>query len=355
MPISQARMAEWRCARCGEVTSRLTWLAVDALERPDLMAQVSGLVECECSSCGRPTRRSQPLLVLRLARVAPVIAARASDDRLDPLESLGEVVAVVQRELGDALREVPGPVVVVTFDEIEAGAQADIDADVGTVRAGASRAVDHDSAYAGLLGKIGAIQNLRQIEIGLTEVALVGDEMQLRAVVERYPEIVSDEAERYVAARLERETTEGAQRFGRSMLRTLQLSREGDFRGAWSVRESVIRSYQNEVIVPRFEALEAAKRGGTRQSLAQAGRDLLAVLPPGVDLKLQVEVAATTMVALLGDEGAGRDESVETAISLGHFALSTMEENPDLDNRQHRLVIATNLSVAYGRRSAWRS
>lgn len=350
MPISQARIAEWRCTHCSDVISRLTWFAVDALERPDLVAQVSSLIECECPGCGRPLRRSQPLLVLRLARAAPVIAARASDDGVDPLESLGEVAATAQRELGDALREVPGPVVVVAFDEIEAGAQADIDVDIRELLADMSTAGGHESAYERLLRKIAAIQSQRQIEIGLTELALARDELQLREVVERFPVILSAEAEQHVAARSRRETTDGARRFGHSILRALQLSRRGDFRGAWSVRESLIQSHQDEVVAPRLEAFEAAKRAGTRQELAQAGSDLLAALPPEVDLHLHVEAAATTMVALLGDERADRDERVENAIALGEFALSVLAMNPNLGLPQHRLAIATNLSVAYGRR-----
>ena len=85
MPISQAKMAEWSCVCCGEVTSRLTWLAVDAGERPDLIAGLSNLVAFECPSCRQPLRRSQPLLVLRLGEAAPLIAARAADDKRDPL------------------------------------------------------------------------------------------------------------------------------------------------------------------------------------------------------------------------------------------------------------------------------
>ena len=129
MSISQSRMENWRCAHCGEVTSRLTWLAVDACERPDLIAGFSNLVEVECPDCRQPLRRSQPLLVLRLAKTAPLIAAREAGDQRDPIDSLGEIVATVQRELGDTLEEVPGPPAVVTFAEIEAGVHEDIDTD----------------------------------------------------------------------------------------------------------------------------------------------------------------------------------------------------------------------------------
>ena len=53
MPISQARMAEWSCTVGGRVTPRLTRLAVDAVERPDLVAQLMDFLECECPGCSR--------------------------------------------------------------------------------------------------------------------------------------------------------------------------------------------------------------------------------------------------------------------------------------------------------------
>ena len=349
VPISQARMAEWCCSRCGEVTSRLTWLAVDAVERPDLTARLSDLIEFECPSCGRPLQRSQPLLVLRLAQAAPLIAARATDDERDPLESLGEVGAAVQRELGDALREVPGPAAVVTFDEIEAGVREDIDTDAEGAPAGTSEVVGHESAYRRLLSKIEATQKQQRIESGLRELALVGSEEQLREMVEQWPEVTTDEAEDRVAQHVERATTEGNRRFAISMLQTVQLCRRGNLRGAWSVRESAIHRFAEERVAPRWRAFEDERLSVTRDPLrlAQAGRDLLAVLPPGTHPNRRVIAAGATSAALLEDEGAGREQSVEDSIELGHLAISILDAQPDLDDLQGRIATLMNLSVAF--------
>ena len=187
MPISQARMVDWKCASCGEATSQVAWLAVDAVERPDLIERLSDLIESACSSCDRPLSRTMPLLVLRLAKAAPLIAARASGDELDPIESLGEIVAVVRHELGDVVRNVPGPPAVVTFDEIVAGASQDIDADIDALRAGGSVAAGHEPAYRRLLTEIETNQGRQRIERGIEELALVGSEQQLREVVDQWP------------------------------------------------------------------------------------------------------------------------------------------------------------------------
>ncbi len=281
----------------------------------------------------------------------PLIAARATDDELDPLESLGEIVAVAQRELGDALREVSGPAVIATFEEIKAGVQEDIDTDAEASRAGASGAAGHEPVYQRLLGKVEAIQKQQRIERGLRELAIVGSEEQLREVVARWPELMTEYAERLMAEIVaKRAPTEDRRRFASSMLQTVQLSRQGDFAGAWSVRESVIRKFQEETVAPRLRAFEDAKRGATRHAIAQAGMELLDVLPPGTHPELQVEVAATAAAALLEDDGADYDQNVESAIALGELAISILNSHPDLDHPHRHVPILMNLGTAFGLR-----
>ena len=350
MSVSQSQMEDWGCTHCGEVTSRLTWLAVDARERPDLMAGFSNLVEIECPNCHRPVRRSQPLLVLRLAKAAPLIAARAVDDQRDSIESLGEVVAAVRRELGDALREVPGPAVPVTFDEIEVGAGRDIDADVGASSTDVDTADRQAPAYRELLSKIRGSQQQQRLQAGLQHLERVGSEEQLREVVERWPETVSSEAERLVVERQEQATTEEARHFAKSMVETVQLCRKGDFAGAWSVRESVIRRVWEETVVPRLRAFEGAMRADRPTQLAKVGVALLEVLPPGTDPNLRSVAAGATAAALLMDEGPDRGRSIERAIELGQMVISILEQHPEVDDPQRRLATATNLSAAFGMR-----
>ena len=348
MPVSQCRMEDWRCTHCSEVTSQLTWLAVDARERPDLIAGFSNLVEIECPNCHRPVRRSQPLLVLRLAKAAPLIAAQADDDQRDPIESFGEVVAAVRRELDDALREVPGPAVPVTFAEIEVGEGRDIDADVGASSTDVDTADRQALAYRELLSKIRGSQQQQRLQAGLQHLERVGSEEQLREVVERWPETVSSEAERLVVERQEQATTEEARHFAKSMVETVQLCRKDDFAGAWSVRESVIRRFHEETVLPRLEAFREAEGGDSRTPLAQAALDFLDVLPQGVGPELQAEVAAKAVVALLEDAGPDREEKIELAIELGRMAISILDTYPETDHPGRRVPVLMNLSMAFG-------
>lgn len=350
MPISQARVVDWKCAHCSSTTPRLTWLAIDAVERPDLIQGISDSLVFECSACGRPLKRTEPLLVLRLARAAPLIAARTPGDELDPIERLAEVVTAVRRELDEALRDVPGPPVVVAFDGIAAGATRDIDADFEALRAGGSDD-DHEPAYRRLLREVEANQVRQRIEQGLEELTIVGSEKDLREVVERWPEITTDEAEQRVRQHLEGASTDHRRRFTESMLQTLQLIRREDFRGAWSVRESVIREFWEETVVPLQRAFEDAKSGASPKTLAQAGLDLLDVLPPGTYPERRAEVGARTVAALLHDEGPRRDQTIERVIELARMVISILDAHPDIDDPRRRVAVLMNLSMAYGNRS----
>ena len=359
MPISQASMMDWRCTHCGEATLRLTWLAIDAVERPDLTARLADLIEFDCPRCLHPVRRSQPLLVLRLANAAPLLAARATNDETDPLQSLGETVADVQRELGNTLDEVPGPAAVVTFAEIEAGTQGDIDADLEAFQAGVDGGAAHTPAYRSLLTKVAATQQQQRIGRALEALALVGSEAELHEVARRCPEGLTDQAERLITQHAEEAVTEGQRQFAVSMLETVRLVRQGDFSGAWAIRESLVRTFWEETIAPRLRALDAAWREVDWSEVARLGQELLDVLRPGAHPELQVDVALCTATALVHDEGPDRGHSAEDAIKLGQFALSVLDAVPDIDTPQRRIPIVSNLGTAFGFRPrgdpAWNS
>ena len=148
MPISQARIVDWDCRHCGEVFSRLSWLAIDAKERPDLRGQLVGIAQDHCPICEQVIQRKQPLLVLRLATVAPLIVARDSQDQRDPLDTLGEVVCDVQRALSDARLTVPGPALLLSFRELEAAAGKQIVHDFEVLLAGWSGSNNGNGAFA---------------------------------------------------------------------------------------------------------------------------------------------------------------------------------------------------------------
>lgn len=349
-------MEDWYCAHCGEVTSRPTWLAVDARERPDLIERFAALIEFECPHCLHPVRRSQPLLVLRLARSASLIAASATEER-GGLETLSRVVAIVRRELREVFEEVPEHPAIVTFDEIRAGVHEDIDADIEAFEGGANGSVAHNRAYQSFLSKIAVIRELQHVDSGLKDLTFVASEAQLRELVEQRPEILTDLAEDHATQRVEGAETEAERRVALSMLQVLQCLRKGDFGGAWSLHEAANRQYWEETAVPQLQAIAVAFRDGRWPEVTQIGRELWDVLPPWTRPDVFVDVAYFVATALGHYEGPDREHYLEAAIETGQFAISLLDAFPDIDTPQRRIPVVSNLGSAYGFRprgdSAW--
>ena len=110
----------------------MTWLAIDAVERPDLVLAVAdgAILEPICPRCLGKLIRTDPLLVTRLCRVAPLIMALADDgvahvDR--PPAETGDLLDRVHDQLGD---QVLAPGLLVPFSVLETAASRDVDLDV---------------------------------------------------------------------------------------------------------------------------------------------------------------------------------------------------------------------------------
>ena len=322
------------------------WLAVDAVERPDLIEKLSDLIKSECSSCGGPLRRSQPLLMLRLARAASLIAARGSDDELDPLERLGEIIDIVKYELGDDIRDVSGPALIVTFDELTSGTRQDIDRDIATLLT-IGKKVFEDSSYLRLLNKIAANRERQRIVIGLERLEHAETEIQFRKAIQECPELATREADGFISERLSGATTEHELRNLSSVQEMIHLVQQGDLAGAWSVRNSDYKRFIDEIFTPRLMAFEEAMRGTDWSDKAKAGLNLLEILPPEHYLELQARVAAETVVALLRNRDEDWANNIERAIELGRYVISILDAHPEFDNPRLRFLVLTNLSSAF--------
>jgi hypothetical protein len=75
--ISTVETRDWQCMACGWRAPALTWLSIDLVERPDLRRYLAedSWTTATCSRCSAAVRRSEPLLVTRLAQAAPVLMA----------------------------------------------------------------------------------------------------------------------------------------------------------------------------------------------------------------------------------------------------------------------------------------
>ncbi|MXY85184.1 MAG: CHAT domain-containing protein [Chloroflexi bacterium] len=343
MPISQARTEEWLCHRCGSAMSRLTWLAIDAVERPDLIRDFPGLISFRCPKCQHPNRRSQPMLVLRLAKAAPLIEARKTDDGDDPLESQDEIVHSVQRELRRNLQEIRGPAVLATFDEVLAATSEDIDSDFGAMAGDLESLADKAPHYQSLLRKVESIQLPTRVLAAASEIEGVTSEQELRQVVARRPEVLTDEAEDLFLFRLQSAVDESQRQRARMLLTTVQRCRQGDYSGAWGQQVFAVRAHFERTFLPFLRAYEEARQGNDFRQRARVGKELMEKIVPGTNPLLETDVAVVTAGALLQDDSAGRSESIELAISYCHRALALMDEHPEIDDLSVRIALVMNL------------
>ncbi len=350
MTISQIRMSEWHCSRCDAVKSRPTWLAVDAVERPDLIVQLPDLIHHDCPGCRQRMKRCQPILALRMSRAAPLIATQESDEDEDPLDSLGDVVSTVWSELGDARLEIPGPALLVTLEELESATGRDIDRDLDAARTEPAGTSNHPVSYTSLLRKIAAHEMSARMVAGFQELERATGEQPLREVVARWPELLSDEAESFLRE-LADSGHEDAPPSAKMLRETVRLCRQGDFATAWERQETTLRAYFERTFIPLLNAYQDARRGSDPARMVRAGRSFLDAMPPGADPKLEVEAAATTATALFHDESASAAESVEEAIALSHRALLLLDAHPELDDPPQRIALLMNLGAGYRNRA----
>src|SRR5439155_23281318 len=132
MSISLAQPVTVRCGRCGSSETKLIWIAIDLVERPDLRTLIGSgeWTQTVCGICGAVVGRPSPLLVTRLDESAPLLlgVALANGNR-DEVAEHHALLETVRARLGDKLVEVPGPLLVVPYEVVVLAARRNVGAD----------------------------------------------------------------------------------------------------------------------------------------------------------------------------------------------------------------------------------
>lgn len=350
MPISQARVTDWVCDVCGGISPRLTWLAVDAVERPELLANFQDLVEMECQACGHAVPRSISLLVLRAAKTAPLLVGCANDDEQNPFDDLAEVVAEIHSALGDADRVVSGPAIPISFEQLRVALLEDIDADVQLPSEARHRPGAATAEYQEVLDRVKMVQSFHRIQAGLDQLVRVANKDQLDDVIQQYPELATEEAQQAIELMLSGDTSQGIRTAVAPIREVIRLIRQGDTQAAWLTWESNLRQIWDAEIAPRLEMFQAGDRSQDPKSLAEAGLQLLGSMPPNHSPEQEALIGARTVAALLADEGPDRPQSIERAIDLAHRVIAVLDTHPEIDRPDNRGILLMNLGMAHSER-----
>jgi len=359
MPISIAEHHELICA-CGEVDTRLVWVAVDVEERPDLadLLRTPDGYLAPCPACRELVVRAAPVLVVRMAETAPVVLG-CPEERLeldDPTVGSEELLEQVNEAMRRQRRTVPGPVLCVPFAVLLTALGRDVDRDVAdpgrAVRAVAT--VDEEAAHQyGLFLEIiseSAVQ--RRVGAALDDVAGVSSETELQRMVASYPELLTEEARGRVGAALEVDDDPRSRRLHAAQLAMLDACAAGDIAGGWAAYERELGSFARDVLeaetAPLIEAFDAVVEDDGAAAVV-IGEQMVA---KATDLgALDMEAAAATRTANAYYELAGdRRANLERSRELLERALDIYEHHADVGDQTDRAQASLSLGAVLGSR-----
>jgi len=79
MALSKVTQSRHRCGNCGAEFESPLWGIVDALERPDLIADLTKTLVVSCPSCGSEIPHGRPLIVTRWSPLVPILFVVGDD------------------------------------------------------------------------------------------------------------------------------------------------------------------------------------------------------------------------------------------------------------------------------------
>ncbi len=145
----------------------MTWLAIDANERPDLVDALTrgSITQRPCRECESLIERRIPLLLTRLSDSVPLIVGPVRD-------------------------EIPSPAQRVAFEVLVFAAGRNIPEDVAELRQGVSDQ-EWSEQYSSFLQAAIDLEPLHRVERALTALHKAFTEDDLRRLVTDFPEVTS--------------------------------------------------------------------------------------------------------------------------------------------------------------------
>lgn len=361
MPVSLVSNFDVTCEMCGTARSVPTWLVLDLNERPDLRPHLSSgeWTSTICEVCGERNERSAPLLVIRLSRSAPLILVlpRGAFDDPDPVSLHREMIDAARERLGEAVRDVPGPLLAVPYEVVVVASARDLDADLADPEIGVHELASNareERNYGLFLSDVRDSTPARRLERAMAGVFDLQGPDGLRELIHEYPEITTDAAFQFIDDRAQGGPPE-LRTVAAAQIEMLRTASKGDVDSAWSDYERAIADYSGRFVAPNVEELQRRfnerEAAGDLSGAIEAGEALLEMAQiPSSPAAFEAGVSAQVAAALLTPRDDGRADRIERAISLLTRALELADANVEASEAIHRAAVVTNLGYAFSDR-----
>jgi CHAT domain-containing protein len=361
MPVSLVSNVDVICGTCGTARGVPTWLVLDLHERPDLRHYLSSgeWTSTTCDVCGERSERSAPLLVIRLSPSAPLILAfpRKAFDDPDPVSPHTAMIDAARERLGDAARDVPGPLLAVPYEVVVVASARDLEADVGDPDI-AKRELDLRAPevrnYGLFLSDVRDSTPARRLQRAMGGILDLRQRDDLRELIHEYPEITTDDALQHIDEWGQGGPPELAA-LAAAQIEMLRTVRTGDVTSAWLGYEQAIAAYSERFVAPEVQELQLrldeCEASGDFTGAIEAGEALLEMAQiPGAPAAFEANVSARVAAALLAPRGDGRADRIERAISLLQRTAELADADAEASEAINRASVVTNLGYAFSDR-----
>lgn len=350
------------CEACGKSHGDITWLAVDAVERPDLVLLIaeSSLIWTDCPECGRRILREAPLLVTRLSEDAPVLLA-IPEERLGdgPSPDDQALMLRVRGSLGDSVADVSGPVLLLPLDALQLATQRQLSADLKTPSEALAAELlrcgtDAASHYMAFVAEVRDSRAARRLSLAMNHLLTVRSAGDLAQLLERYPEVHSQAALEEFRSRVALAQTDEEREVALAYLHMVEEGSAGRTDEAFEILASTaMKAVETELRpqVDRFAAeIDRHEVAGEWQTTLDAAEALLRLVEPDGPPEVRFYALGRLGHAAYNLMGHSDADAIERAYRSYEEAHKMLEASPEVAPEQARTWLEVNLGAVLAAR-----
>lgn len=268
------------------------------------------------------------------------------------------LVERVRASLGDEVRDVPGPLILIPYDVLPIAVSRDIATDADRPEeVPAEVTPQHSNAtqgYGQLLRAIRKSADERGFRLAMNHLHSVSSADQLAHLFADHPVLATDRAIGRLSSEVDQAPMGEDRALAEAELRLVQGGVRGEFAAAWAAHEKWLGEMVADTYMPRVEELlsasDAQAAAGDWEGAAVTGKELCALARAAGADPIELLASVRTGLALFETAGVGRAERLERAIALFERALELIDAGASVGEPHERAHVLTNLGTVLASR-----